>query len=51
MSPTPNFQSPAPPFTGDNAAMIAAVGGVRLLLGERTRWQTIDANGNWELGR
>lgn len=38
-------------YTGDNAAMIAAAGGVRLLLGERTRWEELDVDANWELGR
>ena len=30
--------------------MIAAAGGVRLLLGEQTPWQALDVDANWELG-
>ncbi|MFH1098894.1 MAG: tRNA (adenosine(37)-N6)-threonylcarbamoyltransferase complex transferase subunit TsaD, partial [Candidatus Uhrbacteria bacterium] len=42
---------PTVDFCGDNAAMMAAAGGVRLLLGQRTRWQDLTADPNWELGR
>ncbi|MBI2483180.1 tRNA (adenosine(37)-N6)-threonylcarbamoyltransferase complex transferase subunit TsaD [Candidatus Uhrbacteria bacterium] len=38
-------------YSGDNAAMIAAAGGVRLHLGKRTPWQEIAVDPNWELGR
>jgi N6-L-threonylcarbamoyladenine synthase len=46
-----SLQLAAPRFCGDNAAMIAAAGGIRLLLGERTPWQQLDVDANWELGR
>ena len=49
--PDSRFQIPDSVYTGDNAAMIAAAGGVRLLLGESTPWQRIDVDSNWELGR
>ncbi|MFH1430418.1 MAG: tRNA (adenosine(37)-N6)-threonylcarbamoyltransferase complex transferase subunit TsaD [Candidatus Uhrbacteria bacterium] len=38
-------------YCGDNAAMIAAAGGVRLLSGQQTPWKRLDVNPNWELGR
>jgi len=45
------YLTPDASFTGDNAAMIAASGGIRLLSGEQTPWQTLEANANWELRR
>ncbi|MBI4450099.1 tRNA (adenosine(37)-N6)-threonylcarbamoyltransferase complex transferase subunit TsaD, partial [Candidatus Uhrbacteria bacterium] len=49
--PDSSFMIPDSSLTGDNAAMIAAAGGVRLLLGEKTPWEQLDVDANWELGR
>ncbi|MDO8425252.1 MAG: tRNA (adenosine(37)-N6)-threonylcarbamoyltransferase complex transferase subunit TsaD [bacterium] len=38
-------------YTGDNAVMIAAAGGVRMLIGKETGWKKLAADANWELGR
>lgn len=45
------YRQPDLRYTGDNAAMIAAAGGVQLLLGKRTSWQRLRVDSNWELGR
>jgi N6-L-threonylcarbamoyladenine synthase len=49
--PDVGFFLPDSSFTGDNAAMIAAAGGIRFLRGEETGWQQLDVDANWELGR
>lgn len=49
--PNTEYRIPNTDYTGDNAAMIAAAGGVRLLLGERSPWQQLEVDANWELGR
>ncbi|MDO8462979.1 MAG: tRNA (adenosine(37)-N6)-threonylcarbamoyltransferase complex transferase subunit TsaD [bacterium] len=51
LGPTIDYRLPALAYTGDNAAMIAAAGGVRLLMGRETGWQRLAADANWELGR
>lgn len=49
--PNTEYRIPNTEYTGDNAAMIAAAGGVRLLLGKRMPWEALDVDSNWELGR
>jgi N6-L-threonylcarbamoyladenine synthase len=50
-APACDYRLPDLAYTGDNAAMIAAAGGVQLLLGKRTPWQRLRVDPNWELGR